>query len=254
MDTSTHDLSTEFFIPLLSNSIRYDRGVGFFSSGWLRINAQGMLAFANNGGRARWVTSPILDEADWEALQTGYNARGDPVLHRALKHNITNLARTLEKDTLSALAWMVADEIITFKLALPFQKLDQGDFHDKFGVFTDSHGNQVSFNGSYNDSIQGTRNYESIKIFCSWQTSFAPLVQADAERFERLWSNLDPNVQIFDLPEAARQNILRLRTGERSYAEPAWIKLRRISETQSMYNFSQNELEVNTLSIWRTAD
>jgi hypothetical protein len=61
-----------------------------------------MLDFANNGGRARWVTSPILDEADWEALQTGYTARGDPVLRRALKLTITNLARTLEKNTLSS--------------------------------------------------------------------------------------------------------------------------------------------------------
>ena len=246
MDTSTHDLSTEFFTPLLSNSIRYERGVGFFSSGWLRINAKGMLAFANNGGRARWVTSPILDKADWEALETGYTARGDPVLRRALEHNITNLAKTLEKDTLSALAWMVADEIITFKLALPYQKLEQGDFHDKFGVFTDIQGNQVSFNGSYNDSIQGTRNYESIKIFCSWQTSFAPLVQADTERFEGLWSNLDPNVQVFDLPEAARQNILRLRTAERPYSEPDWIKLRRIREAQSTYNLSQPAIPQNT--------
>ena len=99
MDTSTHDLSTEFFTPLLSNSIRYDRGVGYFSSGWLGINAKGMLEFANNSGRARWVTSPILDEADWEALQTGYSARGDPLQRQALEHNITNLARSLEKDT-----------------------------------------------------------------------------------------------------------------------------------------------------------
>src|SRR5947209_634996 len=67
MDTSNHDLTREFFTPLLSNSIRYDRGVGFFSSSWLRINSYGMVAFANHGGRARWVTSPILDEADWEA-------------------------------------------------------------------------------------------------------------------------------------------------------------------------------------------
>ena len=246
MDTSTHDLSTEFFTPLLSNSMRYDRGVGYFSSGWLRINAKGMLEFANNGGRARWVTSPILDEADWEALRTGYTARGNPVLRRALELNITNLARTLEKDTLSALAWMVADEIITFKLALPFQKLEQGDFHDKFGIFTDIQGNQVSFNGSYNDSIQGTRNYESIKVFCSWETSFAPLVHADADRFERLWSNLDPNVQVFDLPEAARQNILRLRTGERPYSEPEWIKLRNIREKQSSYNLPQPTIPQNT--------
>ena len=103
----------------------------------------------------------------------------------------------------------------------------------------------VSFNGSYNDSIQGTRNYESIKIFCSWQPSFAPLVQADAERFERLWSNLDPNVQVFDLPEAARQNILRLRTEERPYSEPDWIKLRRIREAQSTYNPSQPAIPQN---------
>ena len=75
MDTSNCDLTKEFFTPLLSNSIRYDRGVGFFSSSWLRINSYGLAAFANNGGRARWVTSPILDEADWEALQAGNTAR-----------------------------------------------------------------------------------------------------------------------------------------------------------------------------------
>jgi len=245
MDTSSYDLTSMFFIPLLTKSLRYDRGVGFFSSGWLRINCSGMVAFANNGGRARWVTSPILDEADWEALQAGNKARSDPILRQILEYNIANLAETLEKDTLSALAWMVADEIITFKLALPYQKLKQGDFHDKFGVFTDAHGNQVSFNGSYNDSIQGTRNYESIKIFCSWQPTFAPLVQADVERFERLWSNLDPNVRVFDLPEAARQNILRLRTGERPYTEPEWVKLRRIREAPSLYSLSRPAVPPN---------
>ena len=245
MDTSDHDLVSDFFTPLLSNSVLYDRGVGFFSSGWLRINGSGMVAFANNGGRARWVTSPILDEADWEALEAGNRARSDPVLHQVLEQNITNLARTLERDTLSALAWMVADEIITFKLALPYEKLRQGDFHDKFGVFTDAQGNQVSFNGSYNDSIQGTRNYESIKIFCSWQPTFAPYVQADAERFERLWSNLDPNVRVFDLPEAARENILRLRTGDRPYPEPEWVKLRHIREAPSAYSLSQPTVPQN---------
>ena len=245
MDTSGHDLTTEFFVPLLSNSVRYDRGVGFFSSSWLRINCKGMVAFANNGGRARWVTSPILDKADWEALLAGNTARSDPLLHSILRRNITDLAETLERDTLSALAWMVADEIITFKLALPYHKLDQGDFHDKFGVFTDIQGNQISFNGSYNDSFRGTRNYESIKIFRSWQPTFAPLVQADQERFERLWSNCDPNVRVFDLPEAARENILRLRTEERPYAEPEWIKLRRIREAKSPYRIPRPEIPSN---------
>jgi len=230
-------------VPLLSNSLLYDRGVGFFSSGWLFINIKGMVAFANNKGRARWITSPILDEADWTALATGNAARTDPVLRSTLERNLADLEETLEKDTLSALAWMVADEILSFKLALPYGKLDRGDFHDKFGIFTDIQGDQVSFNGSYNDSIQGTRNYESIKVFCSWQSAdFNNLVQDDLQRFERLWNNLDANVKVFDLPEAAREKILQLRTGERPYARPNWAKLPYIREASQEYTLSYPDI------------
>lgn len=236
MDTSSSDLVKDFFEPVLNLAIRYDRGVGYFSSGWLRVAARGMTQFARNGGKARWVTSPILNEADWDAMQMGDAARTDPILRTVLEQNIEDLVETLENDTLSALAWMVADEILTFKIALPRNKLERGDFHDKFGVFTDAEGNQVSFNGSYNDSIQGTRNYESIKIFCSWEPAFAPLVQADTERFERLWNNEDPNVRVFELPEAAREKILRLRKGERPYPEPPWIGLRRLREIAPNYS------------------
>ncbi|MCG8353740.1 MAG: hypothetical protein MI924_38740 [Chloroflexales bacterium] len=88
MDTSSHDLVGGFFVPLLLCAVRYDRGVGFFSSSWLRINAQGMVAFAGNGGRARWVTSPILAVDDWEALQLGDAARDDAVLRQALERSI----------------------------------------------------------------------------------------------------------------------------------------------------------------------
>ncbi len=235
LDTSTANIIGDFFVPVLARATRYDRGVGFFSSGWLRITARGMVNFAAKGGRARWVTSPILSESDWEALQTGDTARNDPVLRAALVRNIDELAQMLEEETLSALAWMVADGILTFKLALPQNKLAGGDFHDKFGVFTDAEGNHVSFNGSYNESIQGTRNYESIKIFCSWEQPFMPLVQADIQRFEKLWNNQDPNVRVFGLPDAAREQILQLRKSKRPYPEPEWVKLRRLREANSTY-------------------
>jgi DNA phosphorothioation system restriction enzyme len=220
IDTSSSDIIADFFVPALNASVRYDRGVGYFSAGWLRLTAHGMVAFAANGGRARWVTSPILDEDDWIALQQGAAARQDIALWTALERNISELARTLEKDTLSALAWMVADDILDFRLALPRNKLSGGEFHDKFGIFTDGDGNRVSFNGSYNESIQGTRNYESIRVFSSWNPSYAPLVQADYERFDRLWNNLDSNVQVYTLPDAARASILKLRTEERPYSLP----------------------------------
>ena len=194
-----------------------------------------MTAFARNGGRARWVTSPILSQEDWEALQIGQAARDDAVLRRAIERSLGDLERALAQETLSVLAWLIADGILDFKLALPRNKLEHGEFHDKFGVFTDAGGHQVSFNGSYNDSIQGTLNYESIKIFCSWQTAFADIVQADIERFEQLWHNLDPNVQVFDLPEAARARIVRLRTKERPYSKPSMEALSLSRETSVVY-------------------
>ncbi|WP_457571330.1 hypothetical protein [Desulfovulcanus sp.] len=201
-DTSSSDLIRDFFIPVLSVSKKYDRGVGFFSAAWLRIASKGMVQFAQNGGYARWVTSPILSKDDWEALLIGYKAREDEFLRSIIEKNIDELEQSLEKETLSALSWMIADKIIDFKLAVPRNKLDQGEFHDKFGMFYDSEGNFISFNGSYNDSIQGTRNYESIKVFTSWDNHSVQLAKFDIERFDKLWHDKDPNVKVYDLPKA----------------------------------------------------
>ncbi|NBC28600.1 MAG: DEAD/DEAH box helicase family protein, partial [Spirochaetes bacterium] len=220
IDTSSHDIVQDFFVPMLQNATRYDRGVGYFSSGWLRANAQGMIDFAANEGRARWITSPMLSEGDWEALQAGEKARTDELLREVLSHKIESLRQALEQDTLSALAWMVADNILDFRLAVPHTKLDQGNFHIKFGVFTDDDGDQVSFSGSYNDSEQGLRNYEGLNIFRSWDGT-ASYVQQSVEQFERLWSGDDPNLRIYDLPAAARDEILQLRSNERPYPEPS---------------------------------
>jgi len=235
MDTSQFDLTTDFFMPTLTRSTNYDRGVGFFSSGWLQKNAKGMRLFAENDGRARWVTSPILSPRDWEALKKGKDAQDDPVLLSALKKNIQDLEHALEQETLSALAWMVADGILDFKLALPKNRLEGGDFHDKFGVFTDMWGDQIAFRGSYNDSLQGHRNYEAINIFKSWDQSLAPFVDGISERFERLWNNEDPNISIYDLPEAARASILQLRKHSRPYSKPKLGKQKSIGEAQVKY-------------------
>jgi superfamily II DNA or RNA helicase len=220
MDTSNSDLFKEFFVPALMNSVNYDRGVGYFSSGWLKLATEGMVVFAQNGGYARWVTSPILSKRDWDALRVGDEARTNTILRESLARGIEDLEQALRTNTLSALAWMISDNVIDFRIALPRNKLDQGDFHDKFGIFSDIHGNQVSFNGSYNDSIQGTKNYESIKIFSSWFEPFKDLVNYDANRFEQLWNNTDPNVQVFSLPASVKNNIIRLRQNQRPYVAP----------------------------------
>lgn len=192
-----------------------------------------MSEFARHAGKARWITSPILSPNDWDALRLGEEARHDSVLYRVLERNLDRLEQDLNENTLSALAWMIADRIIEFRLAIPRGKLE-GDFHDKFGVFTDADGNQVSFNGSYNDSIQGLRNYESIKVFMSWKLEYAELVKYDAERFERLWCNEDPNILTFDIPEAIYKRIIRLRKSERPYNSQSGLIERTLARPTSI--------------------
>jgi len=215
-DTSTDNLVEDFFEPILRNAKTYDRGVGFFSSGWLKANAFGLTEFAENGGHARWVTSPILSEYDWDKIRLGSEARLDELLFKALSETIEDLQKALEKKVLDALAWLIADNVIDFKLAVPRNQLT-GEFHDKFGIFTDADGKQISFSGSYNDSIQGLRNYESIVTFCSWNENSSAIVASEQNRFTKLWQNEDPNVRVFDIPESIKQRIVKLRSSERPY-------------------------------------
>ena len=217
LDTSSNNLIDDFFIPVLSHATRYDRGVGYFSSGWLKIAAKGMANFAKNNGKARWVTSPIYSKNDLDAIHKGKLAQSDSVLYTLLKKNICDLISELENDTLSTLAWLIADKVIEFKLALPIDKLKYGEFHDKFGVFSDECNNQISFNGSYNDSIQGTINYESIKIFYSWLDNQNHLIKHDSQRFENLWNNLDPNIKVFEIPDAIKAEIIKYKSNHCPY-------------------------------------
>ena len=208
--TSTDELLKVFYIPALSQSVAYDRGVGYFTSAWLRMVATGLVRLAANGGKVRLVASPILQEADWAALKRGVEARSDPRLYTTLRRTLDELGKNLTEDTMSAIAWMIADGLLDFRLAIPTDALD-GDFHDKFGLFRDVAGNEVAFHGSQNDSAKAFRNYESIDVFCSWMDSReAQRVALHRERFERIWSNSEPNLVVFDLPESIQRDLVQL--------------------------------------------
>lgn len=209
-NTSTDEILAAFVIPALSRSVRYDRGVGYFTSGWLRLAASGLAALAAAGGRARIVASPKLEEGDWEALLRGYDAREDAALSLSLRGVLEELERGLQSETLAALAWMVADGLLDFRLAVPARGLD-GDFHDKFGIFTDAAGDAVAFRGSPNDSERAFRNYESISAYYAWADEReAERVGGEQARFERLWENRDANVRVFEVPEAFRRELVEL--------------------------------------------
>ena len=220
MNTSQHDLVTEFFKPCLNWAHYYDRAVGYFTSNWVKVNAQGMSSFAAKGGRARWIVSPNIEEEDYKAIIEGFNEPDNIELLRVMKDNIEELTMFLEEKTRNAIAWLIYDGIIELKIAIPKVKLEGGEFHDKFGIFKDKDGNVITFNGSVNDSKKGFVNYESIKIFKSWE-GMEGYTSDDIARFERLWNNLDENLRVCSLTKAIEEEIFKLRTTKRPYSIPS---------------------------------
>lgn len=216
LNTSEDDLATELYSPCLRWAERYDRGVGYFTTGWLSHNLYGLSDFAIRGGKIRLITSPIISNSDFDAILTAQNdAESFELLQKAISENVDALAKEMEKDLFNTFAWLIHDGIIEIKFAVPKMKLDDGIFHDKFGIFyrgTDA----LSFSGSINDSTHGFSNYESIKVFKTWAGT-GEYVEADIARFERLWNKRDKNLRIFTAPEGIKEKIFQLRTASRPY-------------------------------------
>ncbi|QZY01206.1 DEAD/DEAH box helicase family protein [Halobaculum rubrum] len=221
IDTSEVDFVSEFYEPLLSRATKYKRGVGYFSSSWMRSAARGMAALAENGGTAKWITSPMIGEDDWEALQKGSEAKQDEVLREALEDEISNLRFDLEYNTRNTIAWMIADGILDIRFAVP--KVDlSGDFHDKFGILRDEAGNKVAFHGSQNDSQHALSNYEAYSINCSWLGERdAEAVSHQERRFDKLWEGAVPDVEVYTIPDSVANDIAQLRDDDyRPYDDP----------------------------------
>lgn len=211
IDTSNTDFINEFYVPLLTRSVEYKRGVGYFTSNWVQSAARGLARLAENGGTAKWLTSPQLSEEDWYAIVEGSQAKRDDHLRQALQRSIKDLRNGLEQDTREAIAWMIADGILEIRLAVPQNSLS-GDFHDKFGIFYDTEENQVAFHGSKNDSEQALRNYEAYTIDCDWLSERdREGVEYHEQRFDELWENKNDNVAVYTIPESIESEIEDLR-------------------------------------------
>lgn len=252
LDTSHDELAKQFYIPILKSSVRYERAVGYFTSDWLRVNAEGLADFVTRGGKARWIISPILSPEDAKALEEGYEAARENVLNKSLMRTLQDLQSQLSEETRSTLAWLIADGALDFRIALPCSKLS-GDFHVKFGIFYDEVGNIVAFDGSQNETARGFQNYESIKIFWNWDPALSVYVESDVHRFARLWNDRDINVRTHTVPEAVHQQLLRLRTLPRPYELPTAFSSSRARDFPAIDFTNLWSHQKNAIQAWEDA-
>ena len=244
-----------FYIPSLKASVRYDRMTGYFASSALAVAAAGVAHLIANGGQMRLLVGAQLSPADVQAIREGHDLR--QVLAANLNRSLPDpevLEDQLMHDRLAALAWMVAAGSLDIRVVLPRDAdglpvpapESQEYFHPKVGIFTDAQGNQVAFSGSINESQTAWRhNYEQFMVFCSWTEGRAWLAEA-VGRFERLWTQREPDWIALPIPEAARQKLLRYTPTTTPTSDPLQHPEKPIKEpvTQVMMGDAQQQEQI----------
>ena len=209
--SSGSDVLRDFYIPVMSEAIRYDRLTGYFSSTILALAARGVAGLVRNGGRMRLVSSPQFTEQDIEVLSSNPseieidNLISDRFQH--LASDVDGLADYIAQDHLRAFAWMLKQGYLEVRILVP-RDFDgrAGIFHSKVGILTDSEGEKLSFSGSVNETAAAWKhNIEEFKVFRSWESEGAKWVRHDQGQFERYW---DPSA---DMPYISRPLPQRIR-------------------------------------------
>lgn len=211
------DIVQDFYEPVLSEAILYDRISGFFTSTSLAVAARGMCNFIKNGGIIRLITSPILSSDDVQIIEQLIDKKGN-IGGKDLGLDLDALEDTFISDHVKAFGWLLSTGKIDIRLAIllgddnkPITKekiLSAGLFHQKIGILTDTEGNHISFSGSINETASAwTKNDEEFKVFKEWEESSSYYYE-DRERFNALWEGRKRNVVIVDLPNAIKNELI----------------------------------------------
>ncbi|MBW1953789.1 MAG: DEAD/DEAH box helicase family protein, partial [Deltaproteobacteria bacterium] len=229
----------DFYLPALRRAVAYDRVAGYFRSTSLAAASQGFSAFVANQGKARFIVGADLAPEDVRTILEHYQkladgiAAGTDLLEEILDQELGDPAEWPEavKNGVQLLAYLLAQGHLEIKVAfrvnaqtgqpLPFDSVEDGYVHMKWGIFRDREGNRLYITGSLNESKQAlTLNAENIDVHCDWRSETDRLRVEEAEQeFERLWADENPSLKVLTLPEAVKQRLIKVAEGVRRPVE-----------------------------------
>ncbi len=201
--TYKNDIIKEFYTPILSEAVLYQRAVGFFSSTALIDLTKGISGMIKNKGRIQFIVSPLLSQEDIDAINKGYEKK--KIIGEALMREFREPENYFQEERLNWLAYLIEEGFLEIKVAFIPPNKEVGMYHEKVGIVTDEYGNRVVFTGSLNETINAFHNnYESIVVFKSWEESkdYVDEMQND---FELLWDDKDNDLEIIEFPEIVKE-------------------------------------------------
>lgn len=205
------NIMEEVVDEILKTAVKYDRGVGFFSSSWLKEVASGLSYFILRGGKARILTSVRISEQDWKAIQSSVDKdeQMQDFINKQVLFAIDDLRMALETKTLAVLSFLIKEGFIEFKFAVPSGDLSGGIFHSKTSIYYNREGDYIVTAGSQNDSHQATKNEETINVFTSWGDG---KLYADdhIKQYNKKWNGVPNKLKTYGISETIKRKIIEV--------------------------------------------
>lgn len=216
------DMVEDFYVPLLRQSILYQRSVGFFSSSALIELSKGIAELVKNDGHVQIIASPRLSKEDVWAIEEGIQRKEqrleayDKFIEEKLLEQIWAPKNYEEEERLNFMVHLIAAGRLEIKIAVMMNCGKTGMYHEKLGLLYDKDDNVVAFSGSMNESTTALENNaEGTDVFCSWMGGGDyRRVQKKREHFENMWKNQESGVKIYDFPEAAKEKLFQYRKSD----------------------------------------
>lgn len=252
-ETGNDDPINEFYVPVLSKAIKYDRIAGFFTSSSLAIAARGIAGLIRNNGKMRIIACPHFDEKDLEVMRTVINIPEKYISSQLLK-DLECIEDEFQRDHLQALGWMLANGFLEIKIAFINRKDAQlidyeALFHQKIGILTDTQGNQLSFSGSINETASGwLKNSEEFKVFKSWVLGQHDYLHSDIQRFDDIWNQRRSNLTVITLPKAVSEKLIKVgkNFSKEHFIAKTYVRKRKkktIEEMLNLYKYQKEAFE-----------
>ncbi|QXU41457.1 DEAD/DEAH box helicase family protein [Pedobacter sp. D749] len=197
----------QFYLDGLSNSIRFDLLLGYFSSAAISVLSLGFARFIYGGGNLRVIANHILSKIDKETLITASQKQIQSPIDLS---DIGAIKGTLDEYDIhffQCLSYLINNKRIDIKIV---KSKGKGIVHYKSGVFDDGK-HKTSFKASCNFTAYGLlENAEELDATLSWDNALSSDKIEDQENyFEQIFSgNADfvEYINPIDILEAIKDN------------------------------------------------
>ncbi len=203
-----HEILSDFVLPVLEESVSYDRITSFFTTDSLVSIATGLDRLYARNGSMRLVIGihdvpvDLAEAADADDVLAAEVER----VRRRLLAELSRLSDELSRDRIATLAWMMRDGFLEVRVAAVVGSAP-GIFHNKAMVFRDAVGDVIAAVGSPNETSRGLGgNFEHLTVFTSWDSR--RYTDAQERFFEDLWAGVLDDVRLVPLDQTFASEVL----------------------------------------------